>query len=89
MKTNNIRNMKILYRHILSEASKFENINYNVYFTNKAKETFREFFSSNNNNRSDEKLKEFENNCKEYLNMLRRQTIVHNLYHVDKPLVSK
>ncbi|EUD68797.1 hypothetical protein C922_00485 [Plasmodium inui San Antonio 1] len=89
MKMNNLKNMKVLYRHILSEASKFENINYSVYFTNKAKDTFREFFSSNHVNHSDEKLKAFENDCREYLNMLRRQTVVHNMYHVDKPLVTK
>ncbi|GAB68777.1 hypothetical protein PCYB_142050 [Plasmodium cynomolgi strain B] len=86
---NNLKNMKILYRHILSEASKFENINYSVYFKNKAKDTFREFFSSNHVNHSDEELKAFEKDCREYLNMLRRQTVVHNMYHVDKPLVTK
>ncbi|CRG97499.1 protein ISD11, putative [Plasmodium gallinaceum] len=87
MKTNQIKNLKKIYRHILSEASKFENINYSVYFTNKAKENFREFFSNNNHN--SEKLKVFEDECNDYLNMLKRQTIIHNLYHVDKPLVYK
>ncbi|SCP03223.1 protein ISD11, putative [Plasmodium malariae] len=87
MKTNQIKRLKTLYRHILNEASKFENINYNVYFTNKAKENFREFF--NNSIQDCEKLKTFENECNDYLNMLKRQTIIHNLYHVDKPLVTK
>lgn len=26
---------------------------------------------------------------KEYLNMLKRQTTIHNMYHIDKPLVMK
>ncbi|VWU48607.1 protein ISD11, putative [Hepatocystis sp. ex Piliocolobus tephrosceles] len=87
MKTNNIKQIKTLYRHILNEASKFENVNYNIYFTNKAKENFRVFFSNPNYN--SEELKTFENESTEFLNMLKRQTIIHNLYHVDKPLVIK
>ncbi|SCM13365.1 protein ISD11, putative [Plasmodium chabaudi chabaudi] len=87
MKMNQVKKLKLLYRQILNEASKFENISYNVYFTNKAKESFREFFS--NTNYDSEQLKVFENEYNEYLNMLKRQTVIHNLYHVDKPLVSK
>ncbi|SBS88025.1 protein ISD11, putative [Plasmodium ovale] len=87
MKTNHIKKLKTLYRHILNEASKFENLNYSIYFTNKAKENFREFFS--NTDYDSEKMKSFENEHNNYLNMLKRQTIIHNLYHVDKPLVSK
>ncbi|SPJ11832.1 protein ISD11, putative [Plasmodium sp. DRC-Itaito] len=87
MNGNQIKQLKKLYRHILNEASKFENINYNVYFSNKAKEKFREFYSDNNF--QSDKLKTFQDECCDYLNMLKRQTIIHNLYHVDKPLVNK
>lgn len=70
-----------LYKDILRESGKFHSYYYRNYFTRKTRSQFKEHINADG-----ETSAKLVKKCEDTLAMLRRQTVICNIYH-DKQLV--
>ncbi|KXJ23180.1 LYR motif-containing protein 4 [Exaiptasia diaphana] len=74
-----------LYRQVLREGLKFSSYNYREYAIRKAKDEFR----AHKNITDSEHIKQLIQQAEQNLHIIRRQTLLNNMYRHEKLVIEK
>ncbi|CAG99234.1 Isd11p [Kluyveromyces lactis] len=72
-----------MYKEFIRNASKIQNYNFREYFLRRARESFR----ANKNVENPEKISELLSEAEKDLGVLKRQSVISNMYTFDKLVV--
>ncbi|CDO94294.1 unnamed protein product [Kluyveromyces dobzhanskii CBS 2104] len=72
-----------MYKEFIRNSNKIQNYNFREYFLRRARESFR----ANKNVKSPEKISELISEAEKDLGVLKRQSVISNMYTFDKLVV--